>query len=118
MAGFPTCGEHRGIPLYAEQSERNLERSRKHIDRVYELDSAADLVAVCVSGDSWSPESRLFAFAKLKAIWQEAVDSRRVRPDLTIEDVQSHVAHIGTEWMPLQESSRPPDCPDDDEDEA
>ena len=108
MARIPTSGEHKGVPLFVGQSAASMERARRHIDAVSVMVSIDDLVAVCVSKRRAS-EARLWAFSRLKAWWQQTQDERRVRPDIDIADIESHVAHLGGSWHPLIEGWPPPD---------
>ena len=62
------------------QSAKRLKDVRRDIDRVYALrEDVAGLFAF--AGDVMkAPESRIFAAAKLEALWKEATERRRERP--------------------------------------
>lgn len=95
---IPTVGHHRGVPLHDCQPRERIEGIVKpEIDTVYDMEDPQQLFAWC--GDPWrSPESRLFAAAKLNAFLDITAESRWSRPSgITRERVQAAVAMLNSQ---------------------
>ena len=78
---IPCRGSHRGIGLHAGQSAKRLKVMRRDIDRVYALGEDVDGLFEFAGAVMRSPESRLFAAAKCEALWNDATERRRERPN-------------------------------------
>ena len=96
MSGtIPIIGYHRGIGLHDMQDEPRLEVVRRDIDDALALNDVRDLFEL--SRDcSRSPEARLAAAERIKAIWALYEEKRRARPasGITIEDVEAAVGGL------------------------
>ncbi|MDO8398909.1 MAG: hypothetical protein Q7T45_13920 [Bradyrhizobium sp.] len=76
---IPIVARHRGVGIHDMQSAERIEVVKRAIDNVYDEHDWDRLIAI--AGDvTWPPEARLFASAKLEAVFQIATDERRVRP--------------------------------------
>ncbi|MER9590928.1 hypothetical protein NKI94_19245 [Mesorhizobium australicum] len=76
---IPTIGEHRGVGLHDCQSKERLALVRREIDSVLDLHDITLLVEVAADV-GWSPEARLLAASKLKAMHQISAEDRKSRP--------------------------------------
>jgi hypothetical protein len=95
---IPTCGEHRGVPLHADQSSARLKAVKADIDEVYALTSLEALFAFATDLGR-APEARMFAAAKVRAAFDLAVEERRERPAIDLDLLDAHVAGLDSlEW--------------------
>lgn len=76
---IPIVGRHRGVPLHDRQDEARLTVVRAEIDRVLDLSDVDKLIELC-GNVTWSPEARLTAAAKLRAMYELAAEDRKTRP--------------------------------------
>ncbi|RAZ90160.1 hypothetical protein DPM33_15135 [Mesorhizobium hawassense] len=90
---IPTIGEHRGVGLHDHQDEERLATVRREIDAVLDLTDPTLLVETCADV-TWSPEARLTAAAKLKAMHQIAAEDRKVRPTFDLAYVAACTAGL------------------------
>ena len=90
---IPTIGEHRGVGLHDHQDEARLNVVRREIDSVLELADATLLVEIAADV-SWSPEARLTAAAKLKAMHQLAAEDRKTRPNFDLAYIEACTAGL------------------------
>lgn len=89
-------GEHRGIGLHDCQSEERLAVVRRELDVVLELNDITLLTEIC--GDpTWSPEARLTAAAKLRAVHELAAEDRAARPAIDLKFAAACVAGLNSQ---------------------
>jgi hypothetical protein len=91
---IPIVEVYRGVGVQDQQPADRIERIVKpEIDAVYDM---RDLEALYeLTGDvARCPEARLFSAAKLEALWQQATEERRRRPDIDLETVRARVAGL------------------------
>ncbi|MBR1154182.1 hypothetical protein [Bradyrhizobium sp. JYMT SZCCT0428] len=92
---IPIIGHYRGVALHDQQSPERLEAVRHAIDRVYDQHDLDRLLQI--AGDPiWPPEARLFAAAKLEAIFEIAVEGRKERPSIDLMRVQASVVGLNS----------------------
>lgn len=91
---MPVEEHYRGVKVHALQpSERIASVVKPEIDRVFMMTDAADLAEY--AGDAHhSPESRLFASARVEALWQLAAEGRAVRPAVNLDRLRASVAGL------------------------
>jgi hypothetical protein len=76
---IPCRGAHRGVPLHDGQPPARIRVVKRDIDRAFELRNVGDLFDF--AGDVMrAPEARLFAAAKLQALFETAAEKRWERP--------------------------------------
>ena len=94
---IPAVAWHRGCPIQDQQSLARIQHVRDEIDRIHglSLDDAEELVGYC---ENWfnPPESRMYAAARLEALWQLASEERRPRPRIDLLRVKALVAGLGS----------------------
>ncbi|PBB20556.1 hypothetical protein [Mesorhizobium sp. WSM4313] len=90
---IPVIGEHRGVALHDYQDEARLAVVRCELDSVLDLADATLLVEI-VADVSWSPEARLTAAAKLKAMHQLAAEDRKTRPNFDLAYIEACTAGL------------------------
>lgn len=97
---FPTIGTYRQVLLHAFQRQDRIESVVKpEIDRVYTIADPGELLTYA-SMSTNPPEARLFAAAKLEAIFELSVERRESRPDIDPERVRAVVAGLNSlEWI-------------------
>ena len=91
---IPIVEVYRGVGIHDQQPADRIERIVKpEIDAVYDM---RDLEALYeFTGDvARCPEARLFSAAKIEALWQQATEERRQRPDIDLETVRARVAGL------------------------
>jgi hypothetical protein len=93
---IPIVENYKGIGIHDSQpADRIASAVKPAIDRVLamsDLDSLAEF-----AGDvTQPPEARLFAAAKLEAVFQFAVDERRERPPIDLDKVRAAVAGLNS----------------------
>jgi hypothetical protein len=76
---IPCVADHRGIGLHDSQSEKRLALVKRELDSVLDLSDVHKLIAIC-GNVAWSPEARLTAGAKLRAMHELATEDRKTRP--------------------------------------
>lgn len=95
---IPICGYYRNVPMHDRQDEARLAVVRREIDAVLDLSGLKLLVEICPD-QRWSPEARLLAAARLKAMHQIAAEDRRVRPSVDLAYVGACVAGLDSvQW--------------------
>ena len=111
----PKAGQYRGVDIFAGQTEERLARVvRPAIDQVHAMANVGDLVAYAGNADN-PPEARLLAALKVEGIFELAVEERRERPNVDLEQVRASVAGLdsGTWYNPETHRSLldpPPDA--------
>ena len=94
---MPAVAWHRGCAIQDGQSDARIEHVKRAIDRIHvlSLDDAAELITH--AGDPANPpESRLYAAARLEALWQLASEERRNRPAIDLDRVRACVAGLAS----------------------
>ena len=93
---IPTDGSYRGVPLHAGQSAERIETVVKPaIDHVSDLSEAIALADYAAEPAN-PPEARLFAAARVEAIWTLAAEGRAVRPLVDLRRVRASVAGLNS----------------------
>jgi hypothetical protein len=88
---------YRGVGIHDCQPPSRIENVVKpSIDKVYAENDLNVLVAIC-EDEREPPEARLFAFAKLKAAFEMAVDERRMRPDIDLARAEAFLSALDSE---------------------
>jgi hypothetical protein len=104
---------YRGVQIQNFQTRERIEqRVKPEIDRVMAITGIAELFRYCADV-SCPPEARLLAGAMLEAIFNNAVDDRRERPDIDLKLVGAYLAglHEGDSWRsPWSYGSLAGDC--------
>jgi hypothetical protein len=72
-------GRYRGVALHAGQNPRRLDIVRRDVDAAFAREEAKDMMVFLRDGRH-APESRIFAAAKLRAMFEASVDHRETRP--------------------------------------
>lgn len=92
---IPIFETYRGVPIHDQQPHERIENVvRPEIDQVIGLTDVGQLFEFA-KDISKAPEARLFAAAKIEALWEIAAEQRRVRPaDITLERVKATVAGL------------------------
>ena len=91
---IPIITRYRGVGIFDCQSADRIKSIvEPEIDYIHSLSDLAQLIAFA-DDPANSPESRLFAAAKLRAVWEIAADERRVQPDIDFERVAASVAGL------------------------
>jgi hypothetical protein len=91
---IPTIGAYRGVPLHDQQPPERIKGIvEPEIDAVYDMTGIEALYEF--AGDiTRSPEARMFATAKVEALWDLAAEERRRRPDISRDRVKACVAGL------------------------
>jgi hypothetical protein len=93
---IPVTEYYRGVGLHDQQPPERLDIVRRAIDRVFDQHDLDRLLAI--AGDPvWPPEARLFAEAKLEAVYQIAVDERKERPLIDLARANAAVAGLNSQ---------------------
>jgi hypothetical protein len=92
---IPVVERYRGCGLHDFQSPERLRIVRAAIDHVYTLDQVLDLVEHAGNVRN-SPESRLLAVARCRALWELAQEAREPRPIINLAHVEALVAGCGS----------------------
>jgi len=92
---IPLAGWHRGVGLHNEQDEERLTLVRDEIDQVFLIADPQELFKVA-SNYLWSPESRLFAAARLRAIHRLNAESRVERAGIDLKLLAAHIAGLNS----------------------
>lgn len=91
---LPTVETYRGVGVHAFQpAERIAAVVKPAIDRVHTL-SAPDVLTAYLADRHNPPEARLFAGARLEALWSLAAANREVRPGINLAVVHAHTASL------------------------
>jgi hypothetical protein len=80
---IPTIGEHRGVGLHDHQSPKRLARVTREIDTVLGVNHITLLLEIAADV-TWSPEARLTAAAKLRAMHELSVEKRTTKPKIDL----------------------------------
>jgi hypothetical protein len=94
---IPAIDWHRGCAIEDPQPHDRVKLVKRAIDHIHglSLDDAEALVAY--AGDARNPpEARLYAAARLEALWQLASEERRLRPGVSLERLRASVAGLGS----------------------
>lgn len=100
---IPTAGSYRGVGIHAGQPAERVEIVQRAIDAVYELEAAVALADYAAEPAN-PPEARLFAAARVEAVWAFAAEGRAIRPLVSMTRVRASVA--GLDSVTWQD----PDC--------
>jgi hypothetical protein len=92
---IPIAGHHRKVGLHAGQSEERLEVVRRDLDRVFDENDLGRLTEIA-GNPAVAPEARLFAAAKLQAVYELAAQDREKRPLIDLERVAASVAGLNS----------------------
>ena len=93
---IPIVEIYRGVGLHDQQSAARLKVVRAEIDAVYLIDDIGDLFEWVARIDR-SPESRLFASAKVESLWDVVVETRARRPDISLSQLHAHTAGLDSQ---------------------
>lgn len=94
---LPTAETYRGVKIFGLQPLGRIETVVKPaVDTVYLITDARILVDYAADA-SHPPEARLFAAARVEAIWQLAAEGRVVRPAVSLDYL--HAATAGLDSM-------------------
>jgi hypothetical protein len=93
---IPVVGFHRGVGLHDQQSAERLDEVRRAIDRVFDQHDHIELLGIARS-PAWPPEARLFAAAKLQAVYELAAQDREKRPFIDLARVEASVAGLNSQ---------------------
>ena len=89
---IPVIAHYRGIPIHDGQPEERIRNVVKpSIDHIQALGDLEQLFAYACD-ISRAPESRLFAAAKCRAIFDVAVEERRARPEIDFDLLRARTA--------------------------
>jgi hypothetical protein len=91
---IPLIGFYRQIGLHNLQSPARIRRVKADIDRVYALREDVDALYRFAGNIVKAPEARLFAKWKLIALWNEATERRRERPNFDRERLEVMVCGL------------------------
>ncbi|RJT28122.1 hypothetical protein D3227_35085 [Mesorhizobium waimense] len=94
---IPRVGEYRGVGLHDNQSPERLAVVKRELDSVLDLADATLLVEI-VGDVTWSPEARLTAAAKLRAMHQIAAEDRKSRPMFDLAYVVACTAALDSRY--------------------
>lgn len=96
---MPTAELYRGVRIFGLQPAERIESVVKPaIDRVYLIVDAQALVEYAADAGN-SPEARLFAAARVEAIWQLAAEGRAVRPAVSLDYLRAATAGLDSrQW--------------------
>jgi len=102
---IPAVAWHRGCAIEDQQPSERIELVKRAIDYVHGLSlDDADVLVTYAGAARNPPEARLYAAARLEALWQLASEERRLRPGISLDLIRASVAGLGTRrW-------RDPDC--------
>jgi hypothetical protein len=92
---IPIVETYHGVPIHDQQPRERIENVvQPEIDQVIGLTDVGQLLEFA-KDISKTPEARLFAAAKIEALWEIAAEERRVRPvGITLECVKATVAGL------------------------
>ncbi len=97
---IPIVGTHRGVGIHAFQPRERIDRVVKPaIDAVFGL-SDPDALTDYVQDPTHPPEARLFAAARVEALWQLAADNRELRPKVSLTLLRAMTAGLDSlRWI-------------------
>jgi hypothetical protein len=87
---IPRSEFHRGIRIHAGQDPARVEVVKREIDATLAMQDIGEVAEVAEDVGK-PPEVRLLACALVEALWAQAADERRPRPDVDIEMVRACV---------------------------
>jgi hypothetical protein len=88
---FPTAEIYRDVKIFAFQSQNRIENVvRPAIDEVYSTHSALELKRY-VENRKNPPEARLFAYARICAIYELSAEQRIARPPIDLTSLKFFV---------------------------
>jgi hypothetical protein len=90
---IPITEEYRGVGIQEWQSPERVDTVKREIDAVYDLKSA-DALYRFAEESSKSPEARLFAAAKVEALFKVAAQDRTARPRIDLLRLRAVVAGL------------------------
>ncbi len=94
---IPCVEIYQNVEIHDCQPRERIERIVKpEIDRVIDLQEGQALAEWC-RDVARSPESRLLANAKVRALFEIATDERRVRPAIDLAEVRGSVAGLAVQ---------------------
>ncbi|TXM65672.1 hypothetical protein FV226_24585 [Methylobacterium sp. WL12] len=97
---MPTAEIYRGVRVFALQTQERInEVVKKEIDAVFAMSDAVALADY--AGDaSHSPEARLFAGARVEALWEMAAEGRAIRPPVDLARLRATTAGLDSlHWV-------------------
>jgi hypothetical protein len=92
---IPVVEFYRGIGLHDHQPEARLAIVRAEIDKVFVIEDPQGLFAIAADF-TWSPEARLLAAARLRAIHKLNAEGRIARAGIDLELLAAHVAGLNS----------------------
>lgn len=97
---LPTAEIYRGVRVFGLQPPGRIEAVVKPaVDAVYLMTDARTLVEYAADARH-PPEARLFAAARVEAIWQLAAEGRAVRPAVSLEYLRAATAGLDSmQWV-------------------
>lgn len=97
---IPLVETYRGVGIHDFQPRDRIEAEVKPaIDAVYGMSNSAALAAY-LNDRTHPPEARLFALARLEALWQLAAESRELRPQVDMTLIRAMTAGLDSlTWM-------------------
>lgn len=100
---IPIVETYRGVGIHAFQPRERIERIvRPAIDTVHGISDAAALAAY-LGDPTHPPEARLFAAARVEALWQLAAENRELRPKIDLIELRARAAGLGSlRWMDVR----------------
>ena len=98
-ATISICETYRGVGVHVFQTPTRISKVKRAIDDVYAIGALDKLYAYC-DHDRNPPEARLFAAAKLEAIFESAVDNREARPNIDLLKLRAIVGALNSlKWV-------------------
>jgi len=98
---IPVIEIYRGVGLHDQQDEARLALVRSDVDAAFALAGNVTGLVTLARDRSRAPEARLLAAALTLAEHELAVDERRVRPNVSREQLAAITAGLGTTRSPL-----------------
>lgn len=97
---MPSAGSYRGVKIQGLQPLDRIEAVVKPaIDAVYSMTDSVHLTDYAADAGN-PPEGRLFAAARLEALWQLAAEGRAIRPLIDLERVRASTAGLDSlHWI-------------------
>ena len=91
---MPTAELYRGVRIFALQSQERMNQVVKlEIDTVFAMSDAVELADYAADA-THSPEARLFAGARVEALWQMAAEGRAIRPPVDLPRLRAVTAGL------------------------
>jgi len=99
---LPAAEVYRGVKVFGLQRQDRIESVVKpEIDEVYLITDAQALVRYAADAGH-SPEARLFAAARVEAIWQLAAEGRAIRPRVDLLYLRAAIGGLDSvKWVSI-----------------